>query len=89
MSTPDPIAKAEALRERAASSKRDAFAALAEPDRTFLRSVAETFGKPDAICIRFADGSRYDGGTFRNAKDYDDFPQRADVLHQKFVRGES
>ena len=87
MSTPDPIAKAEALRERATRAKRDAFAALDEPDRTFLRSVAETFGKPDAITIRFADGGRYDGGTFRNAQDYADFEQRADVLHQRFLRG--
>lgn len=70
-------------------TRADAFAALAEPDRTFLRSVAETFGKPDAICIRFADGRRYDGGTFRSAQDYPDFQQRADVLHQKFVRGEA
>jgi len=87
--TDDPIAKASALRERATRAKREAFAALADPDREFLRSVADVFGKPVAITIRFADGGRYDGGKFRNAQDYADFNRRADVLHQKFVRGES
>lgn len=70
-------------------NKRDAFERLHEPGRAFLLAVADTFGRPDAITIRFADGTRYDGGTFRNAQDYADFQQRADVLHQKFVRGES
>lgn len=69
-------------------SRHDAYERLAEPDRAFLRAVADVFGKPVAIAIRFADGRRYDGGKFRNAQDFDDFEQRADVLHQRFVRGE-
>lgn len=66
-------------------NRQDAFERLREPDRAFLRSVADTFGKPVAIAIRFRDGSRYDGGAFRNAQDYDDFEQRADVLHQRWL----
>lgn len=69
--------------------KPDAFAALSEPDRVFLRAIADTFGKPDAICIRFSDGRRYDGGTFMSAQDYPDFRQRADVLHQRFLQGQA
>lgn len=67
-------------------TRQSAFERLGEPDRTFLRSVADLFGKPDAITIRFEDGGRYDGGKFMNAQDYADFEQRADVLHQRFVR---
>ena len=88
----DPLTKAKALQSRAMSAKADAFSKLRECDKQqamFLRAVADTFGKPDAIAIRFADGRRYDGGAFSNAQDYADFQRRSDVLHQKFVRGES
>ena len=81
------IARIVPLSMKHATTKRQAYERLAEPDRAFLRSVADLFGKPDAITIRFADGGRYDGGKFRNAQDYDDFEQRADVLHQRFLRG--
>lgn len=66
-------------------TKPEAFAALADHDRAFLRAVADTFGKPDAITICFADGGRYDGGKFRNAQDYDDFRPRSELLHQRWL----
>lgn len=54
-------------------TRTEAFEALPDEHQAFLRDVADAFGKPVAIAIRFRGGERYDGGRFLAAQDYPDF----------------
>lgn len=46
--------------------------------------VAEVFGKPAAIRIRFGDGTVYRGGHFTPAQDFRDFGKRLKCALQRF-----
>lgn len=63
---------------RTKMTRSEAFKALDETTQGFLKELASTFGKPTAICIRFENGNRYDGGTFMAAQDYPDFRKRCE-----------
>lgn len=70
------LAIAEQHRAQAVDEKRAAFSALPADHQTFARLVAQIFGRPAAVSIRFADGRRYDQGVFMTAQAFPDFDKR-------------
>lgn len=69
VSADDPAEKIRLLAEKALSTKRQAFERVKAEDKAaadFLRDVSALFGKPQAIAIRFADGSTFRLGHFGN-----------------------
>lgn len=73
------LARVEALAAHATAPRRAAFARLQAVDPAqaeWLRQMAAAFGRPAAIALRFADGERFERGTFTAAQAYPDFGDR-------------
>lgn len=64
--------------------KREAFELLAPQEKDFMRSVADCFGKPAAVSIRFKDGRQFKAGIFKPAQSFSDYHERCPApLYQR------
>lgn len=89
--TKDLIAKVTAIAAESGSERKAVFGHIRASDPAvadFLSDIAKTFGKPDAIAVRFLDGSKYDKGEFRKADDYRDHMKRVEFGIKKFCEQE-
>ena len=70
------LAAAQASAKSGDNRKRAAFARLPESHQRLLRQIAEMFGRPVAVQIRYEDGQMYASGAFVSAMEFDDFRAR-------------